>query len=886
MARFQVGLDLFPRSSHNAAMNLRFAIALLLQILLLAGQIHGASPKPVPVPANIEQAVRELGATDYRTRERASELLWHAGPAAEAALRKAIATNDPEVRERAMAILDNLDYGIGPDTPQAVSDAVAQYKAGDRENAIRQLAALDMPGIKALLAIQKHRPDENTRRLIVSLLDSHKAKLIPALLAGNESDLTGQLLELCATSGEERHIRDHAAWLLIRGGLKDRIAQLQAIPAPNHAVLRQLVFLCRADGNLTNALAYAVRLEDHDLSRKLRYELGDWQALATDPGGDPGIERLGFQAAYHRLAGNKPAFEAALTNIHTYADFHRDEAWFIAEAFLVNDRPRDAIAALTRLGRYEMAYKILIPWGHTEEAFRIVSLAQEAKSSELPGLERAVAETLNSLAATNEARTIITGLMARATSTTNIDTATYGLIASAKNIGLINEAAALAARAIGALSTNQVSKRQPILWSLFPGFGDKADAWLALLRETAAEGTLAEHLARLHYYFTAKPESLRAFISLAEKAAPAIRKLTSHEQTLLWQSLADAHNCLHETNLVVSCERRACDVATNDAASYRRLALASANALQWPDSAAAARRANEIKPEPASLWASGWALAKAGDEKGGREAMDRANLLALANEAQRFALVECAEDYGADDAAVAQQRFVLLTGQLDASEIMACLFQLAARAYNAGDFATATLMHERRNLVSLLTSSGANSIEVYAKRAYSSTLASILASLSQRRFEEAMEQARHLQNHWPCDNNLPLRLGPVLEKAGRKDLATELFATTFTNWSALLRQYPNFVIGHNCIAWLAARLRRELPTGLMHARKAVELSPDLHWCRDTLAEVLFQLGRREEAVAEMQKCVEQAPNRLYYRRQLKRMQQDDPASDPSSEESD
>jgi tetratricopeptide (TPR) repeat protein len=146
-----------------------------------------------------------------------------------------------------------------------------------------------------------------------------------------------------------------------------------------------------------------------------------------------------------------------------------------------------------------------------------------------------------------------------------------------------------------------------------------------------------------------------------------------------------------------------------------------------------------------------------------------------------------------------------------------------------------------------------------------------------------MEQARHLQEHWSYEIKLPLDLGPVLEKAGRKDLANELFATTFTNWSALLRQYPDLVVGHNSLAWLSARMRRELPTGLVHARKAVELSPDFDWCRDTLAEVLLQLGRREEAVAEMQKCVEQAPNRLYYRRQLKRMQEDDPATDPSSE---
>ncbi len=297
-------------------MHSRFTLAPLLLLLLLAGQTHGAPPEPAPASANIEQALRELGAADYRTRERASAFLWQAGQAAEPSLRQALATNDPEVRERVMTILEKLDYGIGPDTSQAVSDAIAQYKSGDRADAIRQLAALGPSGIKSLLALQKHHPDENTRSLISNILEYKKESQVSTLIADKKYEAAEQLLELCATSGEEHDIRDHAAWLLIRGGLKEHIAELQAIPTPAPAVLQQLVYLHRADGNLTNALACAVRQEDHDLTRKVRYELGDWKTLATDPGGEPGIERLGYQAAYHRLAGNKPAFEAALTNIH------------------------------------------------------------------------------------------------------------------------------------------------------------------------------------------------------------------------------------------------------------------------------------------------------------------------------------------------------------------------------------------------------------------------------------------------------------------------------------------------------------------------------------------------------------------------------------------
>jgi thioredoxin-like negative regulator of GroEL len=147
-----------------------------------------------------------------------------------------------------------------------------------------------------------------------------------------------------------------------------------------------------------------------------------------------------------------------------------------------------------------------------------------------------------------------------------------------------------------------------------------------------------------------------------------------------------------------------------------------------------------------------------------------------------------------------------------------------------------------------------------------------------------MTLTRRQQEYWPCGTSLPIILYPAFVKAGRPELAKQLFTTTFTNLTTLLLQYPDCFNAENAIAWLCARTRCHLKDGLEHARRAVNLAPDETNARDTLAETLFQLGRREEAVAEMLKCIELRPHRKYFRRQLQRMQQGEPSSDPPDTE--
>jgi hypothetical protein len=54
-----------------------------------------------PTPAEIARAIKQLADDDFDVRERASDLLWKAGTAAESALREAMKTGDAETKARA-----------------------------------------------------------------------------------------------------------------------------------------------------------------------------------------------------------------------------------------------------------------------------------------------------------------------------------------------------------------------------------------------------------------------------------------------------------------------------------------------------------------------------------------------------------------------------------------------------------------------------------------------------------------------------------------------------------------------------------------------------------------------------------------------------------------
>ena len=66
----------------------------------------------------------------------------------------------------------------------------------------------------------------------------------------------------------------------------------------------------------------------------------------------------------------------------------------------------------------------------------------------------------------------------------------------------------------------------------------------------------------------------------------------------------------------------------------------------------------------------------------------------------------------------------------------------------------------------------------------------------------------------------------------------------------------------------------------------MQLSPGNAGVLDTLAEVEFQLGHKDEAIATQKKAVALEPKRAYFHKQLKRIEAGDPAADRPPENDD
>ncbi len=126
---------------------------------------------------------------------------------------------------------------------------------------------------------------------------------------------------------------------------------------------------------------------------------------------------------------------------------------------------------------------------------------------------------------------------------------------------------------------------------------------------------------------------------------------------------------------------------------------------------------------------------------------------------------------------------------------------------------------------------------------------------------------------------MPIGIVPELEKRGRKKEAADLFGKVWAVHERMCKDYPKSALGHNNIAWLAVRCRRNLDEALQHAKLAVDLTPDNARYIDTLAEVYFQKGEKEKALELTKKCIKVDPKYTYFQRQLKRIEAGDASVD-------
>jgi len=100
--------------------------------------------------------VRRLGDASFEQREDAFRSLLQLGPQAEAALRRAAASADPEIRQRARAALRMIRWGVTPELAAKTGDAFKGYEQKrwfERERLVMTVAAVG--GAAALPCLER-----------------------------------------------------------------------------------------------------------------------------------------------------------------------------------------------------------------------------------------------------------------------------------------------------------------------------------------------------------------------------------------------------------------------------------------------------------------------------------------------------------------------------------------------------------------------------------------------------------------------------------------------------------------------------------------------------------------------------------------------------------
>ncbi|WP_164102693.1 ATP-binding protein [Candidatus Laterigemmans baculatus] len=111
---------------------------------------------------------------------------------------------------------------------------------------------------------------------------------------------------------------------------------------------------------------------------------------------------------------------------------------------------------------------------------------------------------------------------------------------------------------------------------------------------------------------------------------------------------------------------------------------------------------------------------------------------------------------------------------------------------------------------------------------------------------------------------------PRIREAGFDDLADAAVDRVFATGRQYLEQFGLDANTTNNLAWVTAINDRHYEPALVLARRAVFLDPDNVSYRDTLAELLFRVGRPGEALAIQQQCLLDEPDLWHIHEQIER----------------
>ena len=903
--------------------------AALLLLALAAGATAQAAPATAPATApaataeaagaaqgKIDQAIHDLSDSDWRIREKAVNTLWSIGPLAGAKLMEAARSKDPEVAARATEILDKFAAGIYADTPREVAPLLQQYRAGKAQLAevVARLQTLGPAGYKTMAIVA---PQELHRTLY-------------GMVADDQMDKARVLLAAVRETGSDAALSDLAAVCALTGQLDDQIDRL-AKATRTGLTEKCLAYLYRAKGDRKSAIECARRSQDQNLLKDLLIEQADWKSLAQIEAAAPApqgpdqelaiVSHLGHLAAYQRLAGDAKESDAAIEALVQLAKSNPGMNAVAVKSLLANERPVEALALLrSPAGDPNMAAAMLMQLGRPDEA--IATLERMHGRGDETELNSLLASMNVQAGHRQRAWELLNNMFLQLRYSPD---GAKRIILLECRLGFRKEAMAQMPEMAPWRGGTQADFSD-ILGPVLAQPEQVARTWYGQFREPPQPGAqpwgqdtnAAKCIASLLTLFDPRTpaKTIDAAVAKLEKATaadspPGVQAenleaigglLAFHgrkaEALKYYQKSADVVFPADQTEpaeLVFERSMRAGDLSADAgkweqaAADYALAFKAGPKKLEPPALIGLRRRGPVVVNHDVSVqdtWTAlclqGCSLVKAGKPDEGQKAIARASLMFLGDAKTRLELAGTLDKRKFDDQSAAQLDLVARTAQMGSLPWFNQWGQAARRLAAKKDYAAAAAARQRYSLCCLTPSFENVAFEGYLIDASQTHADLMRACLADGKLDEAVLQAQKAQALLPSNTDLLMELIPALDKARKKDQADKLFEPAFQQELARVERAPDSSSYQNSISWLCARCRRQLDAGLEHALKAVDLEKNAPGVLDTLAEVYFQRGDRDNAVATMTAALAMEPNWDYLQKQLARMKSGKPA-DPLPE---
>ena len=826
--------------------------------------------------------VLDLASESYRAREEASRGLWELGVIGIEAIKKGVKSADPEVAYRSKILLQRIRTGITPDTPKSVVALVQKYfRSGVNGKKAVFESLLKERAYTQVLRIYRHEEDEASREACEEIVE--KAVLpatLPALMDGRVKD-GEELLRLAPVT--DQNTRRLAALLRTEGLLEKEIASSSKRLSfePNgevsqnsmEAALHHLALL-RSRGEVAEARELAEKMGREDLVAGLALFEGDpipYLKWFMDLQEESPVARIHAEIVLNRWQGNDAEGERLLNKMAKEASAGGEEERAALLSLLLNGNVELGIPLVAER-RKEAAFLYYETVELPMEALKIYGYPEAAEKKKEWLEERYALMRTNwteSDPSRYEVLTIASFLYTRGEREegTNIMKALSEIgwkegmknwlefIGRLSNLGgsLHELCFLLASERVTAESADEDDAK--VIYHLF-GEGDSALHLWNLLESIEEDKSKRIMLLGAVYGLVHMDEARlqEALVALDEKVVKGAPK--DHAQR--YADLLEAAEYRDDATVALALLERLAKLSDGDKWGGK-LAGYHGYVSDWQKAIDAYDQLLKVEPTNVrSLALYGSAKIRAGRPEDAREPLRKVEQFGLDEPIRLYHLASDVERNGVVEKSQLYWRQLLLSNPPTDWIWQSAVPYFVKHARRKKQWRIAAAFSEVDALQSMkIRTTYLNPITAIRKR-FAADLYRGLALLEEGDKENAMRLLRKTFELLNGDGLLADDYFPLLREAGEIEEHDRNFEIVYQRIEESIKAFPKAHNTYNSAAWMASRASRQLEDAHEKIRKALSMRPKQAAYLDTMAEVWFAKGDREQAVEWSRKAVQES----------------------------